>query len=345
MFPNGYAGVRILDGRCVKVSVCNTIEKVCFVVEAEGVEFSADSPNDAVNQFIKHFCNFDSSLAQQPPPSAFASVKFPHSIANGPHFFGLLYPPIALAIQSRATPFGFSSNQGRIELTRVNRSGCARSEAFDRFRRQRNAHQLSFNHFASSTSRTVSQKSSISTSTDFTLSSHSLPVSTKMRQLSSNQHLFKVIKSGIHGWGLYTVNALESDEMIIEYVGREHALVVNVLMMLGSVGEVIGSRVADLREKRYEKRGLDMYMFRLDRSTIVDATLMGNKARFINHSCDPNCTSRIIAHDGRKHIVIVSGAKAIGKGEELTYDYKLSSDDDVKIKCYCCADNCRLTMN
>ena len=45
-------------------------------------------------------------------------------------------------------------------------------------------------------------------------------------------------------------------------------------------------------------------MFRIDEDYVIDATLNGSAARFINHSCDPNCFSKIVSVDGTKHIVI-----------------------------------------
>ena len=52
-------------------------------------------------------------------------------------------------------------------------------------------------------------------------------------------------------------------------------------------------------------------------------TVQGGLARFINHSCDPNCYTKIITVDGHKHIVIYS-KNHLHTGEELTYDYKAS---------------------
>ena len=63
---------------------------------------------------------------------------------------------------------------------------------------------------------------------------------------------------------------IERNEMVIEYIG-----------------ELIRQRVADYREKAYEKKGIgSSYLFRLDEDVVVDATHTGNLARFINHSCD-----------------------------------------------------------
>jgi histone-lysine N-methyltransferase SETD1 len=91
-------------------------------------------------------------------------------------------------------------------------------------------------------------------------------------------------------------------------------------------GELLRPRVSDLREMRYRAEGLhSTYFFRLDGSLIIDATRKGNVARYINHSCGPNCEPRLIVADGKHHIVLVSKTY-INKGEELCYDYKLPLD-------------------
>ena len=78
---------------------------------------------------------------------------------------------------------------------------------------------------------------------------------------------------------------------------------------------------------------------------VIDATRRGGKARYINHSCDPNCESRIIKVEGRPRIVIYS-KRAIAPGEELNYDYKFSfEDDEDKQPCRCGAALCRKWMN
>ena len=51
-------------------------------------------------------------------------------------------------------------------------------------------------------------------------------------------------------------------------------------------GEVIRHELCDKREKYYERKGIGCYMFRIDDNLVVDATMKGNAARFINHSCD-----------------------------------------------------------
>jgi len=76
--------------------------------------------------------------------------------------------------------------------------------------------------------------------------------------------------------------------------------------------------VLGCRELEYDNKGLGTYMFRLDHDRIVDATFCGNAARFINHSCQPNCYARTVAVDGHKHVIIFS-MRRIECTEELTY--------------------------
>ena len=57
-------------------------------------------------------------------------------------------------------------------------------------------------------------------------------------------------------------------------------------MVIEYAGEVIRSSVTDVREKLYESKGIGCYMFRIDDNIVVDATMHGNAARFINHSCE-----------------------------------------------------------
>jgi SET domain-containing protein len=84
-------------------------------------------------------------------------------------------------------------------------------------------------------------------------------------------------------------------------------------------------------------------MFKIDEFEVVDATRYGNQARFINHSCDPNCISKILVINGHKHIVIFA-QRFISKGEELTYDYKFPKED-VKLECLCKSNKCRKYLN
>ncbi|ELU11678.1 hypothetical protein CAPTEDRAFT_179499 [Capitella teleta] len=157
--------------------------------------------------------------------------------------------------------------------------------------------------------------------------SQDLPMAMRFRYLKEDARDNVVVyRSLIHGRGLFSIRDFDVGEMIIEYAGM-----------------VIRSSLTDSREKYYETKGIGCYMFRIDDHFVIDATVNGNAARFINHSCDPNCFSRVIDVSGVKHIIIFA-LKAVKAGEELTYDYKFPYED-VKIPCTCQAKRCRKYLN
>lgn len=149
----------------------------------------------------------------------------------------------------------------------------------------------------------------------------------KFNVLKFRKKQLKFSKSSIHDWGLFAMEPIAADEMVIEYVGQ-----------------MIRPVMADLRERQYEATGIgSSYLFRIDLETIIDATKCGNLARFINHSCNPNCYAKIITIDSQKKIVIYS-KQQINVNEEITYDYKFPIEDE-KIPCLCGAQGCRGTLN
>lgn len=156
---------------------------------------------------------------------------------------------------------------------------------------------------------------------------NSFPMAMKFRNLKqTSKWSVGVYRSKIHGKGLFCLRDIESGEMVIEYAG-----------------EVIRSILTDKREKFYNSKGIGCYMFRVDDNFVVDATMKGNAARFINHSCDPNCYSKVVEILGHKHIIIFA-LRRILSGEELTYDYKFPFEED-KIPCTCGARRCRKFLN
>ncbi|KAL9694617.1 hypothetical protein quinque_013902 [Culex quinquefasciatus] len=74
------------------------------------------------------------------------------------------------------------------------------------------------------------------------------------------------------------------------------------------------------------------YLFRIDMETIIDASNYGNLARFINHSCNPNCYTKVITIELEQKIVIYS-KQPIGVNKEITYDYMVPLEDE-KISFY-----------
>ncbi|KAK4415408.1 Histone-lysine N-methyltransferase trr [Sesamum alatum] len=142
-----------------------------------------------------------------------------------------------------------------------------------------------------------------------------------------------VYKSGIHALGLYTSQFISRGAMVVEYVG-----------------EIVGLRVADRRESEYHsgkklQHKSACYFFRIDKEHIIDATRKGGIARFVNHSCQPNCVAKVISVRNEKKVVFFA-EREIYPGEEITYDYHFNHEDEGdRIPCYCKSKNCRRYLN
>eukprot|EP00268_Persea_americana_P028110 TRINITY_DN27341_c0_g1_i5.p1 TRINITY_DN27341_c0_g1~~TRINITY_DN27341_c0_g1_i5.p1 ORF type:complete len:1728 (+),score=355.07 TRINITY_DN27341_c0_g1_i5:389-5185(+) len=155
---------------------------------------------------------------------------------------------------------------------------------------------------------------------------------TRYKQSQGWRHLV-VYKSGIHALGLYTSQFISRGAMVVEYVG-----------------EIVGLRVADKREIEYQSgRKVQYksacYFFRIDKEHIIDATRKGGIARFVNHSCLPNCVAKVISARNEKKVVFFA-ERDINPGEEITYDYHFNHEDEgKKIPCFCNSKNCRRYLN
>lgn len=92
----------------------------------------------------------------------------------------------------------------------------------------------------------------------------------KFQKLNFRKKKLKCGKSPIHNLGLFAMEPIAADEMVIENVGQ------NIRLSVG-----------DARKRNYEAAGLsNSYLFKIDSDTVIDSTKCGNLARFINHSCD-----------------------------------------------------------
>ncbi|KAH0909950.1 hypothetical protein HID58_033271 [Brassica napus] len=149
----------------------------------------------------------------------------------------------------------------------------------------------------------------------------------KVSQLKARKKRLRFQQSKIHDWGLVALEPIDAEDFVIEYVG-----------------ELIRSSISEIREHQYEKMGIgSSYLFRLDDGYVIDATKRGGIARFINHSCEPNCYTKIISVDGKKKIFIYA-KRHIDAGEEISYNYKFPLEDN-KIPCNCKAQKCRGSLN
>ena len=140
--------------------------------------------------------------------------------------------------------------------------------------------------------------------------------------------LLEVRPSAIQGLGAFATQRIRKGTRLVEYQG-----------------ERITPEEADERYDDESDPSPHVLLFTVDKELVIDAGVNGNDARFINHSCEPNCVAVV---DRRR--VYIEANREIASGEELTYDYNLQQDEppDEETKrryaCHCGAKNCRGTM-
>jgi hypothetical protein len=144
----------------------------------------------------------------------------------------------------------------------------------------------------------------------------------------NNGKLIQVRPSGISGTGVYAARRIRKGRRIIEYVGERIS--------------------PDEELKRYPENGKKhhhTFLFGVDKRTTIDAGVGGNDARFINHSCEPNCEA--VQEDDR---IFIEAIKNIQPGVELTYDYNFEVEEEITPKlrefyrCECGSPKCRGTI-
>ncbi len=138
--------------------------------------------------------------------------------------------------------------------------------------------------------------------------------------------MWKEKKSKVHGVGIVATQSIKKNTKIIQYIGEK-------------VSKREGDRRSAERIKKFlnKKNEGSVYIFELNKKYDIDGSPFYNKARYINHSCDPNCEVDIINNE----IWIIS-IKRIKKGDELNYDYGYPFDkNDFRDHiCKCGSKNC-----
>jgi uncharacterized protein len=117
-------------------------------------------------------------------------------------------------------------------------------------------------------------------------------------------------RSRLHGWGVFTLEPINKNKRIVQYTG-----------------ELIDHKESLKRETRYLDRG-QIWCFTVNRRWVRDGNVGGSLARFINHSCKPNCYSHIVGRD-----IWIRAGRHIEAGEELTYDYYTDGDQIIPCRC------------
>ena len=140
--------------------------------------------------------------------------------------------------------------------------------------------------------------------------------------------LIRVQGSPLHGQGVFAARRIASGTRVVEYLG-----------------ERVSHAEADRRYADKAASDNHTFLFIVNTRTVIDAGVDGNEARYINHSCEPNCES--VIEKGR---VFIDAIRNIEPGEELTYDYQIQRepddppDIDAIFACRCGFGGCRGSM-
>ena len=132
----------------------------------------------------------------------------------------------------------------------------------------------------------------------------------------------------MHGKGVFALQAIPAGQVLIEYVGE-----------IISMAEAIARHPHDPQDPNHT------FYFQLDDQRVIDAVRDGNDSKWINHSCRPNCVP-----DEVKGRIFIKTRRPVFRGEELTFDYGLVSDEPMsdalkaRYACRCGANKCRGTM-
>jgi SET domain-containing protein len=117
-------------------------------------------------------------------------------------------------------------------------------------------------------------------------------------------------RSRLHGFGVFAKEPINKNTRIIDYAG-----------------ELVRNDESEGREERYLAQGC-IWVFRVNRTWSRDAAVGGNMARFINHSCAPNCWFEVV-----DRTIWIRASRLIRAGEELTYDYATVGDRTIPCRC------------
>nr|XP_055033870.1 histone-lysine N-methyltransferase, H3 lysine-36 specific [Misgurnus anguillicaudatus] len=133
----------------------------------------------------------------------------------------------------------------------------------------------------------------------------------------------EIFRTLSRGWGLRGVRDIKKGAFVSEYVG-----------------EVIDEEECRTRIKQAQESDIcNFYMLTLDKDRIIDAGPKGNQARFMNHSCQPNCETQKWTVNGDTRVGLFA-LEDVPTGVELTFNYNLECLGNGKTVCKCGASNC-----
>ncbi|XP_035214983.1 LOW QUALITY PROTEIN: histone-lysine N-methyltransferase trithorax-like [Stegodyphus dumicola] len=217
---------------------------------------------------------------------------------NGFHMMGLdnsalMYLLEQLPGAKYCTDYDFLFHRPAKEVEEIplNASGCARSEPFTTRREYDMFNFLASEHRNRPLFLPPDEEEEGAQKSTRRATTMDLPIAMRFRNLKTvARETVGVYRSSIHGRGLFCKRNIDPGELVIEYAG-----------------EVIRSVLTDKRERIYQSKGIGCYMFRIDDDEVVDATMHGNAARFINHSCESSpvmvglCLERVLFKRPKAH--------------------------------------------
>ncbi|EAU30908.1 conserved hypothetical protein [Aspergillus terreus NIH2624] len=134
----------------------------------------------------------------------------------------------------------------------------------------------------------------------------------------------EVIKTADRGYGVRSNRTFDPNQIIVEYTG-----------------EIITQSECEKRMRTIYKNNECYYLMYFDQNMIIDAT-RGSIARFVNHSCEPNCRMEKWTVAGKPRMALFAGDRGVMTGEELTYDYNFDPYSQKNVQqCRCGSANCR----
>ncbi|HKY02853.1 MAG TPA: SET domain-containing protein-lysine N-methyltransferase [Burkholderiales bacterium] len=150
----------------------------------------------------------------------------------------------------------------------------------------------------------------------------------KAKKAAKKKKLYEVRDSGIHGRGVFAIADIPKGTRIVEYKGK-----------------VISYKKACKLYPDVDGKPTHTFLFEIDEKTVIDGGQKGSAARWINHSCDPNCEA-----EGEGDRIFIGSIRDIKAGEELGYDYGITLEERHTPKekkrwpCYCGTKKCRGTL-
>ena len=142
-------------------------------------------------------------------------------------------------------------------------------------------------------------------------------------QLHQHVQLYPIRTEG-RGWGLAAGQNIRKGQFVIQYLGEAYS---------------IDSEIGAARLEKYKVNPCT-YLMSTSHNEVIDPARRGNMARFINHSCDPNCETQKWNVLGEICVGIFA-KKNIKEDEELTFDYRLDTHKTTLTRCLCGSANCR----